>query len=159
VNALTPQVPGEALFAPTQLILENYRRLFSRDLVTSNESASAVEALFEAPCAVLSALGPSGTDHLFNYANRTALSIFETTWDQFIGLPSSQSAEPAHRDKRRQLLDEVEKNGFIMNYAGIRISRRGRRFRILQATVFNLQDKTGLYVGQAATFADWERID
>ncbi len=159
MSALPSQVSGEVLLAPTLLILENYRRLFGHDLVTNNESASAVEALFQAPCAVLSALGPSGTDHLFNYANRSALSVFETTWDQFIGLPSSWSAEPAHQDKRRELLDEVEQNGYIMNYAGIRISRRGSRFRILGATVFNLQDKTGHYVGQAATFADWEPID
>jgi two-component system chemotaxis sensor kinase CheA len=41
----------------------------------------------------------------------------------------------------------------------IRISRNGRRFRILHATVFNLLDQTGSYVGQAATFADWEPLD
>ncbi len=154
-----PQLPDEALFAPTVLILENYRRLFGHDLVAAQDSANVVGALFEAPCAVLSARGPSGTDHVFNYANRSALAVFETDWDNFIGLPSSQSAEPAHRDKRRQLLDEVKQSGFIMNYSGIRISRRGRRFRILRAKVFNLQDETGQYVGQAATFADWEPID
>ncbi len=152
-------ISREALVAPTMLILDNHRRLFGQDLVMNVDSGDPVEALFEAPRVVLSALGPAGTDHIFNYANRTALSAFETTWDQLIGLPSSQSAEPIHRDERRRLLDEVTSQGFIEDYCGIRISRIGRRFRIQRATVFNLLDGTGAYVGQAATFADWEPID
>ena len=67
---------------PAQLILANYRRLFGRDLV---ESQDAVKSLFEAPRAVLSALGPPGSDHLFNYANRTALTLFEYQWAELIG--------------------------------------------------------------------------
>jgi hypothetical protein len=63
-----------------------------------------------------------------------------------------------HRDERRRLLDEVGKNGFIENYSGIRISKHGRRFRINRATVFNLLDENGTYVGQSATFADWEPV-
>lgn len=141
-----------------RLILANYRRLFGRDLVTIDDPARADDILFEAPPAVLSALGPFGSDHLFNYANRTALRLFEYTWDELIGQPSSQSAEPVHRDERRRLLDEVGRRGFIENYSGIRISRTGRRFRIEQATVFNLLDDSGNYLGQAATFAVWQTL-
>jgi hypothetical protein len=75
-----------------------------------------------------------------------------------MGKPSSASAEPVHRDERRRLLDEVGKNGFIENYSGIRISRTGRRFRIVNATVFNLLDDNGHYLGQAATFANYEYL-
>jgi PAS domain-containing protein len=139
-----------------QLILANYRRLFGRDLVTVDDPARAAEILFGAPPAVLSALGPFGSDHLFNYANRTALELFEYPWDELIGQPSSRSAEPVHQDERRRLLDEVGRQGFIRNYTGIRISRTGRRFRIVHATVFNLLDENGTYLGQAATFARWE---
>ncbi len=135
-----------------QLILDNYRRLFGRDLVMIDDPARAAEILFEAPPAVLSALGPFGTDHLFNYANRTALTLFEYTWDELIGQPSSTSAEPVHQDERRRLLDEVARQGFIQNYTGIRISKTGRRFRIINATVFNLLDNSGRYLGQSATF-------
>lgn len=157
----TPNLPisREALLTPTLLILDNYRRLFGRDLVADIYSDDPVVALFEAPRVVLSALGPTGSDHVFNYANQMALSAFESTWPQIIGLPSSQSAEPVHRNERRRLLDEVTHQGFIEDYCGIRISRTGRRFRIQRATVFNLLDGTGAYVGQAATFADWEPID
>lgn len=150
-------VPRAVMEEPTRLILDNYRRLLGRSLVDGGDDP--VAALFGAPRAVLSALGSPGTDHLFNYANGTALELFETVWPDLIGQPSSLSAEPVHRDERRRLLDEVERHGFIENYAGIRISRRGRRFRILRATVFNLLDADGRYAGQAATFADWEFID
>lgn len=139
-----------------RLILANYRRLFGRDLVPVDDPARAADALFAATPAVLSALGPFGSDHLFNYANRTALRLFEYTWDELIGRPSSQSAEPVHQDERRRLLDEVGRQGFIQNYTGIRISKTGRRFRIINATVFNLLDKNGDYLGQSATFARWE---
>ncbi len=141
-----------------QLILANYRRLFGRDLVTINDPARAAEILFKAPPAVLSALGPVGTDHLFNYANRTALELFEYPWDELIGQPSSTSAEPVHQDERRRLLDEVGRHGFIQNYTGIRISKTGRRFRIINATVFNLLDKNGNYLGQSATFDTWQPL-
>lgn len=140
---------------PAQLILANYRCLFGRDLVAGPD---AVKNLFEAPRAVLSALGPPGSDHLFNYANRTALTLFEYQWAELIGQPSSTSAEPMHRDERRRLLDEVSRRGFIENYSGIRISKNGRRFRINRATVFNLLDPDGQYVGQAATFDDWTPV-
>lgn len=153
-------LPVEAgiLAEPTGLILASYRRHFGRDLVTIDNPNRAVEALFEAPRVVLSALGPFGSDHIFNYANRAALQLFEYEWGELIGKPSSASAEPVHRDERRRLLDEVGKHGFIENYSGVRISKNGRRFRIKQATVFNLLDENDRYVGQAATFSDWEPL-
>lgn len=153
-------LPVEAglLAEPTGLILASYRRHFGRDLVMLDHPNRAVEALFEAPRVVLSALGPFGSDHVFNYANGAALQLFEYDWVELIGKPSSASAEPVHRDERRRLLDEVGKHGFIENYSGVRISKNGRRFRIKQATVFNLLDENGCYVGQAATFSDWEPL-
>jgi hypothetical protein len=63
-----------------ELILANYRRLFGRDLVDTADPSCATQHLWEAPRAVLSALGPPGSDHLFNYANRTALDLFEYEW-------------------------------------------------------------------------------
>lgn len=152
-------VPSSALEEPTRLILSSYRRHFGRELVEVTDPARAVETLFEAPRVVLSALGPAGADHAFNYANRKALALFEYSWDELIGKPSSASAEPEHRDERRRLLDEVGKHGFIGNYSGIRIGKTGRRFRILSATVFNLLDPAGNRVGQAATFTDYEFLE
>ena len=148
----------EDLEQSTRLILSNHRRLLGRNLLEISEPRHAVEELFAAPFVVLSALGTFGSDHIFNYANREALRLFDYPWDGLVGMPSSTSAEPAHRGERRRLLDEVGRHGFIENYSGIRISRTGRRFRILRATVFNLLDDSGVYIGQAATFSDWEPV-
>jgi len=143
---------------PTRLILSNYKRLFNRNLVPSGGIHEEALALFDGPFVMLSALGAFGSDHIFNYANRAALQIFEAGWNEIVGHLSSESAEPVHREERRRLLDEVGKHGFIEHYSGVRISRRGTRFRIKNATVFNLLDDDGNYVGQAATFTDWEPV-
>lgn len=147
-----PDNPEDA----ARLILANYRRLFGSDLAgIANDKPGA---LFDAPCVVLSALGTFGSDHAFNYANRAALELFEYSWEELAGQPSSASAEPVHREERRRLLDEVGRHGFIENYSGIRISKNGRRFRIKAATVFNLLDDEGRHLGQAATFSDYEYL-
>jgi hypothetical protein len=89
------------------------------------------------------------------YGNQTALDRFAMSWVEFTQLPSTHSAEPVNREERARLLAEVKAHGFIHNYAGVRIAKDGRRFRIEQATVWNLTDKEGVYRGQAACFARW----
>jgi hypothetical protein len=54
------------------------------------------------------------------------------------------------------LLEQVATRGYIDDYSGVRISKSGRRFRILRATVWNVHDRLGRPLGQAATFTDWE---
>ena len=71
-------------------------------------------------------------------------------------MPSRLTAEAPNREERARLLAQVTQHGFIDDYSGIRISTRGRRFRIAQATVWNLRDETGHPCGQAAMFAHWE---
>ena len=98
-------------------------------------------------------------DPVFNYANQTALRLFEFTWDEFVLLPSRLSAEPVNQTERARLLKEVADKGFIGNYRGIRISKTGKRFLIKNAIVWNLLDTTtGQYKGQAACIRDWEFI-
>jgi len=46
----------------------------------------------------------------------------------------------------------------IDDYAGVRISKHGRRFMIEQATVWNLIDGHGKYCGQAAMFGVWRML-
>jgi predicted DNA-binding protein (UPF0251 family) len=54
------------------------------------------------------------------------------------------------------LLEAVTERGFIDDYSGVRISKTGRRFRIAQATVWNLLNQEGKPCGQAAMFDHWE---
>ena len=67
-------------------------------------------------------------------------------------MPSRLTAEAPDRIERARLLAEVAARGSIDDYSGVRISRTGQRFRIEQATVWNLTDETGQRCGQAATF-------
>lgn len=67
-------------------------------------------------------------------------------------MPSRLSAEAPLREERAALLERVSRHGFIDDYAGIRISARGTRFRIENAVVWNLIDGAGVCHGQAAMF-------
>jgi hypothetical protein len=138
-----------AIKARIALIAESFARLLGRALVIAGDDV--VAALWQAPQAIVA----HGTedDPLFFFGNRAALQKFATTADQFIGMPSRLSAEAPQRSERQALLERVTRDGFIDDYAGIRISALGNRFPIRDAIVWNLIDVQGLRHGQAATFA------
>ena len=135
-------------------LLDSHRHWTGRELIArSGSELEDARALFDAPFAVVS----HGTepDPVFWFGNRVALDLFELTWEAFTRLPSRFSAEPVNREERARLLDEVTRTGTIANYAGVRISSTGRRFRIEQALVWNLLDEHGRPAGQAACFDRW----
>lgn len=137
------------------LIAESFARLTGRALLA--ETQALEDAAWDADF-VLLAHGAE-PDPRFFYGNRRALQLFELTPGQLVGMPSRLSAEAPDRAARAALLDEVARRGFIENYAGVRIARSGRRFRIAGATVWNLIDATGALHGQAAAFSEWTRLD
>lgn len=92
-------------------------------------------------------------DPVFFFANRMALAAFESDLAAILAMPSRLSAEPDLREERAALLARVALQGFIDDYCGVRISARGRRFAIAQATVWTLTDESGRRIGQAACFA------
>lgn len=131
------------------LIAESFSRLLGRPLVQAE--GDVVAALWNAPHAIVA----HGTqdDPIFFFGNQAALTAFETRFEDFAQLPSRLSAEAPLREERQALLDRVSAHGFIDDYAGIRISAKGKRFRIENAVVWNLIDADGVRHGQAATFA------
>ena len=135
-------------------LAHSYQHWRHQQLVVVSESQALAPAIFEAPLAIVS----HGTqaDPIFNYANRCALDLWELDWDTFTQMPSRLSAEPMHRDERAEMLAQLQTQGFIDNYQGIRISSQGRRFYIQQAIVWNVIDDAGAYLGQAATFNHWQ---
>jgi hypothetical protein len=137
------------------LIAESFARLTGRPLLEPSDDLAA--ALWTAPFVLLA----HGTepDPLFFYGDRLALELFELTPEQLLRTPSRLSAEAPDRAERERLLDQVSRRGVIEDYAGVRVSATGRRFRIEQATVWNLIDETGESHGQAAAFDRWTRLD
>ena len=139
------------------LLIESYRRWTGHDLVDADlPLKEQARALFEAPFALVS--HGLETDPIFNYGNCVALRLFEVSWEALTRMPSRESAEPMNRDERVRLLDRVSSQGYIDDYAGIRISASGRRFAIEQATVWNVVNSDGELCGQAAVFAHWEYL-
>ena len=139
------------------VLRESFRYYLGRDLIdpTLSEVAAAREAFF-APFVLLS--HGTAADPIFNYGNKTALALFEMSWQELTVLPSRKSAELPNRIERARLLNEVSSKGCIEDYSGVRISKSGKRFAIAQATVWNLIDKNGGYYGQAAVFCDWKYL-
>lgn len=143
-----------ATAARIALVAASHARLTGRELVPAG--GDVVGALWEAPAVILA----HGTeaDPLFFFANRAALVRFDCAVEGLVGRPSRFSAEAPVREERQALLDRVKRDGFIADYAGVRISATGQRFRIEQATVWNLMGESGTLHGQAAMFSRWSEL-
>jgi hypothetical protein len=135
------------------LLLGSYRSLLGRELIPEGDIRERAKALYEAPFVVVS--HDTAPDPVFNYANLAGQRLFELDWDAFVALPSRLSAGTIHRAERRRLLERVGREGCIDDYAGIRVTKSGRQFRIESAVVWNVIDNGGNCAGQAATFSDW----
>jgi MEKHLA domain len=159
-RSAAPLEPSEAngyLAAHVRMLRDSLRRWTGRELIPPQvPEHEAGRWLYEAPIAVLS--HSAAAEPLFTYGNRTALALFEVTWQELTALPSKLSAEPVSRQERARLLQEVSEKGAIEHYAGVRISSTGKRFRIRNAIVWNLVDEAGEYRGQAAMFSEWEPL-
>lgn len=144
-----PPVASAEALQRLKCVVDSFRRLTGRSLVA--ESAGDLwQACWAAP-RVIVAHGTEA-DPIFFYGNQLALTRFELDFDAFTRLPSRYSAEALLREEREALLARVRDHGFIDDYAGIRISASGRRFRIEQAVVWNVLDESSQRIGQAATF-------
>lgn len=147
------------LYPHSTILLDSFAHWSGRELLPrSGDTVADARALFGAPFVVVS----HGTEAepIFNYGNALALRLFELPWADFIRLPSRRSAEPLDQIERAQFLARVARDGYLEGYEGVRISATGRRFRILEAILWNLRDPaSGAVWGQAATFARWEGIE
>ena len=141
-----------------RLICRSYQRYTGKTLSSCElDPVEPVIALFEAPFALVS--HGIEEDPIFNFANRTALELFEVSWSQCIRLPSRMSAEAVNRVERQRLLDRVTRHGYVDDYRGVRISSTGRKFLIENAAVWNIVDDRGRYHGQAAAFSRWSYLE
>lgn len=153
-----PGATNDWLAGHAALLIASYRSLTGRDLVDPQlDAVGQARALFESPRVVAS--HGTESDPLFNYGNRAALALFEADWETFTSLPSRLSAEPLEQAERERLFAQVRTHGYIDDYSGVRISTRGRRFRIRKATVWTVTDSQGNPRGHAVTFDRWEIPD
>ena len=151
---MKPDYLAPELIAHAECLARCLQHFTGRELFPGLAGKALAGAVADAPFVVVS----HGTqpDPILNYGNRTALKLWEMDWDEFTRTPSRRTAEAPERAERARLIAAVTQHGFIDDYSGIRISKTGRRFRIFQATVWNLLTETGQPCGQAAKFERWE---
>lgn len=149
------------MHAHSHLLCSSYLRLTGRPLIAQEQGdmpndALLAESLYAADVAIVS--HDTAADPIFNYANLQAQTLFGYDWERFVRLPSRLSAEPMLREVRAALLQRVARDGYVDDYAGVRVTGDGRRFMITRATVWNLHDAEGVYRGQAACIHDWHAL-
>ena len=143
------------VIAHTQLLAHSFKHWTERDLLPGNLSETELaQKVFQASFVLVS--HGMEADPVLNYGNQTALSLWEMSWEELTRTPSRLTAEAPNREERAKLLETVTRCGFIDDYSGMRISKSGKRFRISQATVWNLLTEENQPCGQAAMFEHWE---
>ena len=139
------------------VLLESHQRAFSRPLITTAQPGNSKQLI----CQNLFACGfpvlAHGTeqDPKLSYANAAALQLWNSHWDELIGMPSRLTAPDSEREERSNALSQAKRLDAVQNYRGIRISRKGRRFMINKARIWTLWDTEEQVCGQAACFSDW----
>lgn len=148
-----------AVIDQSELLLRSFERVVGEPLLENPAATPILRAqqLFGVPFVVVS--HGVQQDPIFNYGNQQALDLWETTWDAMTQMPSRLTAEPMNREARSHILAETARQGYVKGYAGVRISTTGRRFRILDVTIWNVMDDDGIKRGQAATYNRIERLD
>ena len=141
----------------SKLIVDSYKHWTGKSLIEDSlEQEEIAEALFLLPAVLVS--HNNQVDPIFNYGNKAALALWELDLEEFLRTPSRRTTQEALQAERRKLLEEVNKHGFIDNYSGIRVSSTGKRFYIKNAIVWNLIGKDQEYLGQAASFSEWDYL-
>ena len=139
------------------MLLHSYQPGFGRPLIAATQPAPSQRVL----CQELFTCGfpvlAHGTedDPKLSYANAAALQLWETHWDELIGMPSRLTAPETERAERSSALGQAQRLDAVQNYRGLRISRKGRQFMINNARIWTLWDAGGRVCGQAACFSDW----
>lgn len=133
-----------------QLLTDSYLRIVGKPLVPPDVPAyAAMEWTYHhAPFGLLA--HDTSEDPRFVYGNRQAQLIFGYNWEELIALPSRLSAAAPERIEREKFLRQVEKDGYVSDYRGERITKEGRRFWISDVTVWQLVDEDHVLHGQAA---------
>lgn len=126
------------------------RRVAASYLRAVGEPLADPRSLMDDPRVILAHEGSH--DPVLVFANRAAQRLWE---HDLVGMPSRLTAPPEARAERAQALAGP---GVVRGYSGVRISATGRRFRILDATVWPVWDDDGTVVGQAAMFAATEPV-
>jgi len=139
------------------IVLENLKRWTSYDLIKeygfSEENLG--EQVFDADFYILS--HNNAADPILNYGNDRVLKLWETSWEELTTMYSRDTAKPVNLSARLAMIEQVKLQNYISGYSGLRISKTGKEFKILDVTIWNILTNNGDLYGQAAWFKSIER--
>jgi hypothetical protein len=136
-------------------LLGAFARVTGRDLIAEMklDPARLGQSAWEGDFALLSHRGdPLAT---LNYGNRFALDLWQCDWNEFTALPSAVTAPDEDVPERSAMMAAAAAQGYVSNYAGRRISAKGKLFRIENGTIWRLAGLDGEPFGMAATFRNF----
>jgi MEKHLA domain len=134
------------------IVLENLKRWTNYDLI--KEYGFSLETLgeqvFNADFYLLS--HNTATNPVLTYGNQQVLERWEVSWQELTAMHSSDTAKPVDRASRSKLMAQVKAHNYVSGYSGVRISKTGQEFQILDGIIWNLFLNDGSFYGQAAWF-------
>jgi hypothetical protein len=140
------------------LMLENLQRWTQYDLISAyGLSIETIgKQVFDADFYLLS--HDATADPVLTYGNQKVLTQWEVSWAELTTMHSRETAKPIDRADRATLMAQVKAHNYIKGYSGVRISKTGKEFQILDGIVWNLFDNHGDFYGQAAWFKSIEQL-
>ena len=137
--------------------LASLKRVAGLDLMAAEklDPAALGHGVWNGDFALLTHRGDA--EATLNYANRCALELWEMEWEQ-LAMPSRFTAPQEDRALRDDFMRQVVTRGFVANYRGRRVSRRGRLFEIRDAIVWCLIDEDRASFGVGAYFKEVEYL-
>jgi hypothetical protein len=140
------------------LILANLKQLTGDDLIQeygfSSDNLGA--QVFDADFYLLS--HNCDADPILNYGNQRVLDLWEISWSELTKMYSRETAKSSDRASRSAVMQQVAAQNYVSGYDGIRVSKTGREFRILDVKIWNLFTSDRQLCGQAAWFKTYESI-
>lgn len=131
-------------------ILDSFEQLTGKKIITRTLPASDYKKIESGQFVLVS--HNEFKDPILNYGNTFALNLWEMDWNSFVKTPSRKTAEVDKREKRQEILEIVNKQGYYESYEGIRISSTGKKFRIKGAIIWTVFNNERKKIGQAAFF-------
>ena len=134
------------------MMLKNLKRWTAYDLIEEyGFSADKLgEEIFNADFYILS--HNNAIDPILTYGNNRVLQLWEISWEELTQMHSRDTAKPVEQIDRQALMDRVKEYNYVSGYEGIRVSKKGMEFKILDVTIWNLFSDNDDPYGQAAWF-------
>jgi len=144
------------------MMVESYKRKVGKPIMDDAEIHEIAKLIWEAPYGVISHdMEEDPANPKYDYANKAALDLFQATWDELIGQPSSCTTEDVNQNiaDRQKLLKQTQDEGTAAVHSYWRKGLKGRSVCISNGLLWNIEAPSGVLIGQAIAIHEWEFED